>query len=234
MNNTTQKVGAILLAAGKSNRMGGPDKIISQLNKMPTFWYPLKILAHSKYVHEITIVVSKSNFDSINEYLNNWNFIKTINLLIGGELRQDSVKIGLNSLLDSDIIIVHDAARPFLSEKMLIQGIKEVDLTGSSSVAIRSTDSLKIVKNNLSIESIDRSKIWNIQTPQFFKKNILTKSHDNASKLNKYFTDDTSLVESQGYSTKIFAGSTTNIKITTKNDLHLAEAIIKSGKLNES
>ena len=102
--------------------------------------------------------------------------------------------------------------------------------TGCSTVGIKTTDSMKIVsENNLSIKSLDRSKIWNIQTPQFFLQNILEESHIKSFASKQIFTDDTSLLESQGYQTKIFEGSKSNIKITTKYDLLLAETILKLG-----
>jgi len=136
-------------------------------------------------------------------------------------------------LNDSDIIVIHDAARPFITNTMLIQGLKEVKTTGSSTVAIKTTDSIKIVsEENLSIKSLDRSKIWQIQTPQFFIKNILQKSYQKTLSSKEIFTDDTSLVESQGYQTKIIEGLNTNIKITTKEDLILAETILKLGTIN--
>ena len=129
--------------------------------------------------------------------------------------------------------VIHDAARPFITNKMLIQGLNEVKKTGCSTVAIKTTDSMKIVSSeNFSIKSLDRTKIWNIQTPQFFIQKILQESHQKTLNTKEIFTDDTSLVESQGYQTKIFEGSNTNIKITTKDDLILAETILKSGIIN--
>ena len=140
----------------------------------------------------------------------------------------------MNSLNDSDIIVIHDAARPFITNTMLIQGLKEVKITGSSTVAIKTTDSIKMIsKENFSIKSLDRSKIWQIQTPQFFMKNILQKSYQKTLTSKEIFTDDTSLVESQGYQTKIIEGLKTNIKITTKEDLILAETILKLGTIND-
>ena len=131
---------------------------------------------------------------------------------MGGKFRQDSVRIGIDSLTNSDIIVIHDAARPFITNDMLIRGLKEMENTGCSTVGIKTTDSLKIVsENNFSIKSLDRSKIWNIQTPQFFLKNILEESHIKSFVSKEIFTDDSSLVESQGHKTKIFEGSKTNI-----------------------
>ena len=233
MNSTIHKVGAILLAAGISTRMSGIDKTIAPINGIPTFWYPLKTLIDSNLIDQISIIVSESNISQIQRYLQDWNFSKTIRVLIGGQFRQDSVRVGINSLNDSDIIVIHDAARPFITNTMLIQGLKEVKTTGSSTVAIKTTDSIKIVsEENLSIKSLDRSKIWQIQTPQFFLKNILQKSYQKTLSSKEIFTDDTSLVESQGYQTKIIEGLNTNIKITTKEDLILAETILKLGTIN--
>jgi len=228
MNSTTHKVGAILLAAGVSSRMAGIDKIIAPINGMPTFWYPLKTFIDSDLINKISLIVSKSNIKIIQQYLDNWNLSKTIDILIGGKYRQDSVRVGIDSLNYADIVVIHDAARPFITNQMLIRGLKEMKNTGCATVGTKTTDSIKIVsKNNLSIKSLDRSKIWNIQTPQFFIKNILKESHIKSSVSKQIFTDDTSLVESQGYQTKIFEGSKSNIKLTTKDDLLLAERILK-------
>ena len=90
-----------------------------------------------------------------------------------------------------------------------------------------------VSEENFSIKSLDRSKIWQIQTPQFFMKNILQKSYQKTLTSKEIFTDDTSLVESQGYQTKIIEGLNTNIKITTKEDLILAETILKLGTIND-
>ena len=226
MNSSIDKVGVILLAAGISTRMSGTDKIIAPINGLPAFWYPLKTLIDSHVIDQISI-------SKIKQYLENWNFPKTIHVFVGGKFRQDSVRIGIESLSDSDIIVIHDAARPFITNKMLIQGLNEVKKTGCSTAAIKTTDSMKIVSSeNFSIKSLDRTKIWNILTPQFFIQKILQESHQKTLNTKEIFTDDTSLVESQGYQTKIFEGSNTNIKITTQDDLILAETILKSGIIN--
>ena len=233
MNSSIDKVGVILLAAGISTRMSGTDKIIAPINGLPAFWYPLKTLIDSHLIDQISIIASETNISKIKQYLENWNFPKTIHVFVGGKFRQDSVRIGIESLSDSDIIVIHDAARPFITNKMLIQGLNEVKKTGCSTVAIKTTDSMKIVSSeNFSIKSLDRTKIWNIQTPQFFIQKILQESHQKTLNTKEIFTDDTSLIESQGYQTKIFEGSNTNIKITTQDDLILAETILKSGIIN--
>ena len=102
----------------------------------------------------LDIIASETNISKIKQYLENWNFPKTIHVFVGGKFRQDSVRIGIESLSDSGIIVIHDAARPFITNKMLIQGLNEVKKTGCSTVAIKTTDSMKIVSSeNFSIKS---------------------------------------------------------------------------------
>jgi 2-C-methyl-D-erythritol 4-phosphate cytidylyltransferase len=154
---------------------------------------------------------------------------KVSRILKGGRERQDSVRSGINALEDEHhIVIIHDGVRPFITEEILHAVISEAFKERAVTVGVPVKDTVKTVDDNGWVaETLDRNRLWLIQTPQAFTRDIIQKAYEDAYKDHYYGTDDASLVERIGINVKVIHGSYDNIKITTKNDLVLAEVLIK-------
>ncbi|MDD5022219.1 MAG: 2-C-methyl-D-erythritol 4-phosphate cytidylyltransferase, partial [Endomicrobiaceae bacterium] len=150
-----------------------------------------------------------------------------IDVVCGGKERFDSVKNGLNILGGNiDFVAVHDAARPLITEKIIKDVIESSKKFGGAIAAVTSKDSIKFSKSGTKItKSLDRKTIWNAQTPQIFKKDILKKAY--SKKISKSTTDDAQLVEKTGTKSALVFASYENFKITEQTDFLLAEAILK-------
>jgi len=226
-----QYVSAIIAAAGMSNRMK------SKINKQFIFLDDKPILAHTiekfercKYIDEI-IVVAKE--DEINyckkEIVRKYKFRKVSKIVRGGKERQDSVYNGMLALNEkSGIVLSHDGARPFVNLKNIIDSIEGAYNYGACIVAVPVKDTIKIVDDNQNINRTPRrSLLWQAQTPQCFKKEILIEAYRKAIEDGFMGTDDSMLVERLGIDVKIVMGSYENMKITTPEDIIIAESLLK-------
>lgn len=230
-NNTspeTPKTAAILLAGGKSIRMGLKDKNLEKLGEIPVLYHSLSTLNSSSEIHSIIVVVPKDKIRAYEEKIFAGKFTKVHRVCAGGHSRQASVNAALNFVQPIKWILIHDAARPFISKQMISDGIAAVKDTGAATAAIAMTDTLKLSEDDGSSikHTIQRETIWAAQTPQIFSFDILKKAHENPTASD--FTDDSSLIESQGVKVKMFPGSKINLKITSPADLQLASAILYS------
>ena len=150
-------------------------------------------------------------------------------IVIGGKERQDSVYNALKSLKNSstDIVLIHDGARPFISERIINEGIKFAEIYGAAAPGVMPKDTIK-VKNekNFSVDTPNRANLVSIQTPQVFKFDEILECHEKIRYNGEKVTDDTMVVEKYGYSVYLYDGEYTNIKVTTPEDLILAERLI--------
>jgi len=217
------KIGFILLAGGVGKRMESktPKQYLS-LSGQPLIKYSLEIARKSNSIDAITIVCSEN-------YQNMLAGTKTI-FAQPGKRRQDSVYNGFCALpSDCDIIIVHDGARPFLTEKMIADLISTSENYKAATIGMPVKYTVKECdENNCVIKTLDRSKVWEIQTPQMIKYSVLKQGFEKSLRENLSVTDDVSLAELIGEKVKIVAGSYENIKITTPKDLKIAEQILLS------
>jgi 2-C-methyl-D-erythritol 4-phosphate cytidylyltransferase len=219
-------VGAIVVAAGESSRMMGIDKIFAPLDGNPLIYHSLRVLHDSTLVSEIALVMSEQNIQGGRRLVGQNGWHKVVDVCTGGERRQDSVMNGLKVLPSCDWIIVHDGARPLIDERMILEGLAEAQKTGASVAGVPSKDTIKSVDEDMNvIETLPREKLWIIQTPQIFSREVLLNAHE---QINDDVTDDASMVERIFVKTRIFMGSCENIKITTPEDLFIAEAIIRA------
>lgn len=226
-------VTAIILAAGIGKRMNFdiPKQYILLSNET-ILKRTIKNVLKTEYIDECILVVRKEDIkkakEVIQEITRNNDF--KIKYVIGGKERQDSAYNGIKAVSDNtDIILVHDGVRPFIKKEIIENAIKSVEITGSVATAVRVKDTIKYTKDGGKIvESTPRREnLRAIQTPQVFKKDILKKSYDIAYNEKYYSTDDASLVEYAGGDVYLIEGDYSNIKITTKEDLILANAIIE-------
>ena len=218
--------GAIIVAAGESRRMAGADKIFVPVLGRPVISYSLKVFHDSPEIDAIVLVLSSDNVDRGRQLLeaNSWH--KVIDVCVGGDRRQDSVRNGLERLPDVEWVIVHDGARPVIDSDMLATGLVEVRGTGAALAAIPVNDTIKAVDpDGLVQETLDRDRLWSAQTPQVFRRRHLVDAH---RRVTEDVTDDAAMIERIGGTARIFMGSRHNIKITTSEDLTVAEAILRS------
>lgn len=223
------KVEAIIPAAGCGKRL--KSKTLKPLIKIygkPILVYTLSALAKSDLIQRIIIAVHPDGIDEFKRALRLYKINKEVLLVVGGETRKDSVNNCLSYInKDTDLILVHDAARPFLGQKLIIDTIKSARANRAALCAVPSKSTLKRVTDSREIsETLDRENIWEIQTPQVFEKDALISAYKKYGHLEA--TDDASLVEKAGIRIKVVMGDYFNIKITTPEDLIFAQAILKT------
>ena len=216
------QVTAILLIAGSSTRYGKKtNKNFELINKKPFFIYSLDIFIQNKNIDEIIIVSKKDDQDKLLKLLPNNSKIR---ITIGGKERKDSVYNALK-IAKNNIVIIHDGARPLLKNSYINNCLKEIKKYDGCTIGVKAKDTIKIAdKNNIVIETTQRSNTYQIMTPQCFHKNILKELHE--KNRNDDITDDCMLLERTGYNIKIIEGDYTNIKVTTKEDLDIAKLFI--------
>ena len=224
---------AIILAAGRGTRLGAKvSKPLVKIGNEPLINYSLCVFSGHPGIDEIIVVYSAQNKKQIVKAINNCSFKKIKSLIVGGKRRQDSVRNGLKEVSQkSDWILIHDSARPFIDNKCISKVIQEAKETGAAILGVPVKATIKSASGRgLVNKTVDRSNLWEIQTPQVFKKELIVQAHKKYFKEN--VTDDASLVEKLGVSVKIVQGNYENIKITTKVDLCLAQLIAKRIKKN--
>lgn len=222
----TGRIGVILVAAGVSRRMEGIDKIFAPLRGRPLLDCTFGVLASVPEIAEGVIVLSEQGFDQGQEVLTARGWSVGWNLCIGGTRRQDSVKAGLEKLGKVEWVVIHDAARPCVDQAIIYRGLEAATETGAAVAAIPVTDTIKSVgEDGRVMETLNRSTLWSIQTPQVFRRSLLEASIANS---DADATDEAMILERMGHVVKIFQGDEGNIKVTTPQDLAIAEAILAS------
>lgn len=227
---STTTVSAIIVAAGKGIRMNhSVRKQYLLIADRPVLGHTLMVFDACELVDEVFVVISKEDSDFCQDTLiPPLNLKKKINLVSGGTERQDSVYNGLLALSPkTDTVVVHDGVRPFVGPEELTACITGAEETGACILGIPAGDTLKHVGKTGRIEkTLARDNIWLAQTPQVFKYELILRAHETARRDGFRGTDDALLLERLGIDVKIIPGSKTNIKITTPQDLALAEAIL--------
>ena len=218
------KVGAIVVAAGGSRRMAGVDKIFAPLKSRPLVSYCLEALHDAPEVDSIVLVLSSRNVEQGQRLVREYGWSKVVEVCEGGERRRDSVAVGLSRLLDSGWIVVHDGARPFVTAELVSRGLAEARDTGAAVAGVPVSDTIKRADSGRFVkETLPRDDLWAIQTPQVFRRQLLAQAH---GALSGEFTDDAAMVERVGGKVRIYSGSSDNIKVTTRDDLRIAGAIL--------
>lgn len=223
------KTEVIIVAAGLGKRFGSPDKVLTLVKGKPLFIWAIQPFESLKEINSISIVTRREVFERVQSYLQKFQIKKVSKIIEGGKERQDSVYNALKALPeDTDIVLIHDAARPLVSEE-LIKNILKCLTTSIDGVipSIPLTDTIKWTKKgDLVGGTINRDVLKAVQTPQAFWYKKLISAYENAYKENFYGTDDASLIERYGGSVIGTEGDTKNIKITTKEDLEQMEIFI--------
>ena len=223
-------VSVIIPAAGFGERMGATiGKQFLLLGGKPILVHTIERFQHCDMVDEIIVSTQRSSFSLIEEIKKQYALSKLRPPVEGGQRRQDSIANALQAIdTQSEIIVVHDAVRPFVHSKEITQSIETAKYFGASIVAVRAKDTMKQASTDGRVEkTLNRSSLSSVQTPQTFNRHILLDAYANAEKFNITATDDSFLVEQLGISPIIVEGSYENIKITTPDDLLLAEMLSK-------
>ena len=223
-------ISAIILAGGKGKRMRSAiSKQFIDIKGKPIIYYTLKKFSENKKIDNIIVVLPEDEVKYFKENILKKYELRINKIVIGGKERQDSVYNALKSLKNSstDIVLIHDGARPFMSERIIKEGIKFAEIYGAAAPGVMPKDTIK-VKNekNFSVDTPNRANLVSIQTPQVFKFDEILECHEKIRYNGEKVTDDTMVVEKYGYSVYLYDGEYTNIKVTTPEDLILAERLI--------
>ena len=221
--NPLTKVGAIIAAAGSGRRMGGVDKAFAYLNGRPIISWTVEVFQRCDVIHQIVIVLREQNLEWGCRLVEEQGWDKVTEVCAGGCRRQDSVAVGLSKLIDCDWVVIHDGARPLVSADLVRRGLAEAQDSGAAVAAVPVKDTIKLSgADGMVQETLWRQSLWAVQTPQVFRFDIIAEAYRQAK---DEVTDDAALVEQLGYKVKLYMGSYDNIKVTTPEDLALAEVL---------
>ena len=220
---------AILVAAGKGVRMGA-DKLWLEIAGRPVIAHAWQKFNDAKCVDEIILVVRDGMQKNLLELAGKFHFQKSFRLVTGGSERQDSVWNGLEALSpQTEIVAIQDAARPCTSEALISATIEAARETGAAVAAQAVTDTIKESGDGKTISrTLDRSKLWSVQTPQTFRVEIIRRAISVARQKNLVFTDDTAACELIGQPVRLVSSATPNPKITVPGDLPLIETLLRN------
>ena len=214
---------AIITAAGSGRRFG-EAKQFKKLHGKPLYQYSLDIFVKSRLFDEIILVIPNSNKEKVQRKVKR-KYGSQVSLVIGGLNRQDSVKNAIqNSNSKVDLVVIHDAARPFITKTLIEQCVSACETSDGAIIAMQPHDTIKFSKNNIVEKTIDRSNIWMAQTPQAFNKHKLLEAYSTTEFDDLVVTDESSLMEKLGYKIMIVPGTVKNFKITTFDDWKRAKA----------
>ncbi|MBO0995805.1 2-C-methyl-D-erythritol 4-phosphate cytidylyltransferase [Bacillus sp. SD088] len=217
----------IIPAAGLGQRMrAGINKLLLKLEDRPIILHTLDLFIQDPNCQKIIVVINESDQDFFEAHLQKHQWEKMI-LAEGGKERQYSVLNGLEVADPEGVILVHDGARPFIKKTIITQLVQSAVQTGAAIAAVPVKDTIKKTEGLQVVETIDRSSLWQVQTPQAFRFSLLYEAHKQAESDQFLGTDDSSLVERIGHAVQIVQSDYDNIKITTPEDLFFAKAIIE-------
>jgi len=220
---------AVIAAAGKGERMGlegGKQYIL--LGSKPILAHTLQVFEDCNFVHHVIVVVNPEDIELCRrEVVERYNLSKVLQIVAGGPKRQDSVYNGLQALpKGTTTVMIHDGARPFVTPQIIEKTISVLKGWDGVVVGVPATDTIKEVKDERIARTHPRAKLWSAQTPQVFQLKPLLEAYKQAKADNFYGTDDAILLERMGYRIRMIMGSYENIKITTTEDLQIAEVIL--------
>lgn len=222
------KCTAIVLAAGQGKRMQSDiQKQYLQVNEYPVLYYSLRCFQKCSFINEIILVTGENEVEFCRrEFAEKYQFDKITKIVAGGKERYHSVYNGLIACTDTDYVFIHDGARPFVTEPILQRGLECVKKYHACAAGVLTKDTIKIVdEEGMVAQTPDRRYVWNVQTPQIFDYDLILSSYKKMmeSEANN-ITDDAMVVEQfGGQRVCMFEGSYENLKITTPEDLGVAE-----------
>ena len=223
------KCAAVIVAAGSARRMEGVDKVLAPLGELPVLVHTLYAFQDCPAIHEIVVVAREDLVVDVGRLCKDFNLDKVRKVIVGGQERIHSVQAGLREVdPEAGLIAIHDGARPLVTQEIIRDTVARAALTGAVAPAIPLTDTVKRTEDGLVVETVDRSQLWAVQTPQVFEAGLIRGAIQKAMEDGELLTDDCGAVERLGMRVTLTSGSRENIKITTPLDLILGEAILQA------
>ena len=224
------RLSVVVVAAGRSTRMGDTDKTFAPLLGEPLIVHTLRRLSAAAVVERIVLVVAAESVGRARSVLADYAVSKIAAVCAGGARRQDSVYAGLQALAGCRWVAVHDGARPGVRPELLDVGLAAAQRWGAAIAAVPVKDTIKVVGDDgLIVDTPPRATLWAAQTPQIFDYALLLAAHENAHAAGADYTDDAAMLEAMGRPVAVFPGAYDNLKVTTPDDLAIAEQILAGG-----
>ncbi|MGG2094212.1 2-C-methyl-D-erythritol 4-phosphate cytidylyltransferase [Bacillus sp. S13(2024)] len=222
----------IIPAAGQGKRMGaGKNKLFLQIDSVPIIIHTLRAFEKDEQCKHVILAINEEERSYFEGLLQTYHIQKDIQLIQGGCERQDSVYNALMYVRDVEYVLIHDGARPFVTKKMIEDVLQMAKEKGASICAVPVKDTIKKVTHDIVVETVERSHLQAVQTPQGFRVPILLEAHESAKQAGFLGTDDASLVERIPKEVGVVGGSYHNIKVTTPEDLVIAESFLRVLKI---
>lgn len=225
------RISAIICAAGQGKRMGlGHNKQFLELHDKPLLVHTLQRWQEFRMLEQLVLVVGEGDVQQVKHLIHEYKLTGVSEIVIGGKERQDSVYQGLLALKkrQPEAVLIHDGARPFVQEEQLELLVKILKTEQAAVLAVPVKDTIKRVDQQGKIlETLPRPELWAIQTPQAFHYPLVLEAHEHAQKQGILATDDAALIERLGLTVKVVQGHEHNIKLTTPEDLGLAQWILQ-------
>lgn len=225
-------VGVIIVAAGSASRMGGVNKILTPICQKPVICHTISVFNNNPLVSDIVLVTREDMVLNLQNIINDYGFLKVSDVITGGDCREASVKKGFERLKKNEkikTVLIHDGARPLVSNDVINRVINAAEEFSAVVPAVSVKDTIKKVGALGKVEqTVDRQNLVNIQTPQGFSVSLLSEAFEKTGEDLSRFTDDASIAEAAGYPVYTVMGDYKNIKITTPEDIILADAYFKA------
>ena len=220
---------AVIVAAGSARRMEGIDKVLAKLGELPVLVHTLMAFQDCDLIQEVVVVTREDLLVEVGRLCKEYRLDKVKKVIVGGAERINSVRAGLSEVSpEAQLVAIHDGARPLVTQKILADTVKRASETGAAVPAIPVIDTIKRVEDNCTVETVDRSQLRAMQTPQIFDADLIRTALEKALADGENLTDDCAAVERLGMKVALTEGSRENIKITTPFDLMLGESILES------
>lgn len=215
------KLGVVIAAAGSGRRMGAEgNKVLLPIHGKPMLQYSIECFDAMEDVTNVVVVTREVDLEPVQDLIKRLEPVKPVQVVPGGAVRQQSVFLGLKALpADTEWVIIHDGARPFLTADLVRRGLEAVREHRAVAIAVPVKDTIKRVREFQVVDTPPRSELWAVQTPQIFSYELIMAAHERAEEQGITATDDCALVEELGHPVQIVPGEYGNIKVTTPEDL---------------
>jgi 2-C-methyl-D-erythritol 4-phosphate cytidylyltransferase len=224
------RTGAIVVGAGGGRRLGGVEKAFLEVGGRPLIAHSVETLERAAEIDDVCLVVASESVARARELSAACGWRKIASVVAGGAERQDSVRAGLDALADCEWVVVHDAARPLLTEELVSAGLAAARRTGAAIAATQVRDTLKraaVSTDHPEVqETVDRAQLWAAQTPQVFRAALLREAFIAVGEAASSLTDDAAVVQAAGHRVSLYPGDAQNVKVTLPEDVALVEALL--------
>lgn len=219
---------AVVPAAGSSARMGGEDKLLMEIDSTPVIVYTLSALSACPDIDEIVVATRQDNILPLGSLCREYALDKVTKIVCGGSTRAESVMAGILELSGKETLIaVHDAARPLATPALITQVIRCAAEKAAAAPAVAVKDTIKVCRDGLIVSTPERSSLFAVQTPQVFEASLLKGALTRALSTGLAITDECAAVEAMGMKVSVVEGDYANLKITTQEDIVLAQALLE-------